>query len=242
VLLLIGKQKHLTSWRLRGALSTREDIEITYSNYTRLTRFESVRSWSVDETVNLMNWHLEHERRTRKGWNNNLSLINHSICDGEVSYSLLAWQSKPFEKMILLIIPFKAVRDVRSITRMYTTFNMIRSECKAFSQSSNQFIIGEELDNIIQLLVDIIIRDFGWNEQTCHKNLIRRYRLVKVLENSKCTLTPDLDCHHLIGHSSGKLEHIIDDRSKNIKILDKVDHYSLHNDMGDTNFVDYRLL
>jgi hypothetical protein len=223
-------------------LSTREDIEITYSNYTRLTRFESVRTWSALETVNLMNWHLEHERRTRKGWNNNLSLINHSICDGEVSYSLLAWQFKPFENMILLVIPFKAVRDVRSIKRMYTTFSMIRSDCKAFSQSSKHFLIGEDREYIINLLIDRIIDSFGWNQQTCHKNKIRRYRLAKVLENSKCTLTSDLDCHHLIGHSSGKLEHIIDDRSKNIKILDKVDHHSLHDCFGDTNFIDYRLL
>jgi hypothetical protein len=189
-----------------------------------------------------MNWHLEHERRTRKGWNNNLSLINHSICDGEVSYSLLAWQFKPFENMILLVIPFKAVRDVRSITRMYTTFSTIRTGCRAFSQSSKHFLIGDELDNIIQLLIDRIIDGFGWNHQTCHKNKIRRYRLVKVLENNKCTLSSDLDCHHLTGHSNHLSEHIIDDRSKNIKILDKLDHCSLHNDMSDTNFVDYRLL
>jgi hypothetical protein len=189
-----------------------------------------------------MRWHLEHERRLRRGWSNNLSLVNHSIGDGDTSYSLLAWQSKPFEKMILLIIPFRISRDVRSIKRMYTTFSMIRSDCRAFSQSSGSFIVGEELDNIIQLLIDRIIGGFGWNQYSCGNNLIRRYRLVKVLENSKCTLTPDLDCHHVTGHSNHLSEHIIDDTSKNIKILDKLDHYSLHNDMGDTNFVDYRLL
>jgi hypothetical protein len=223
-------------------LPTREDIEISYTNYTKQTRFESVSSWSESETIDLMEYHLGHERRLRRGWSNNLSLVNHSIGDGDTSHSLLAWQVKPFEKMLLLIIPFRVSKDVRNLQRMYTTFSMIRGGCRAFSQSSGSFIVGDELNNIIQLLIDRIINGFGWNQYSCGNNLIRRYRLVKVLENNKCTLSSYLDCHHLIGHSSHPSEHIIDDRSKNIVILDKLDHCSLHNDMGDTNFVDYRLL
>jgi hypothetical protein len=217
-----------------------EDIEITYSNYTRLARFESVRKWSVDETIDLMRWHISNERRIRKGWNNSLSLINHSICDGEISWSMMLVRNNLFIPSIVVILPFKAVPDHRMMIRMSTTFSSVTRHSRWFNMDGDE-IIGQDRIILTHQLVTRIIDGFGWSGNL-YDYKVRRYRLIKLLENNKRRLSSDLDCHHATGHSSGKLEHIIDDTSKNIKILDKSDHHSLHHCFGDTNFVDYRFL
>jgi hypothetical protein len=218
-----------------------EILTLIVTNITKITKFHHLNIWSQSDCIDLMNWHVKHERHFRRGVNNNLSLYNYDISEGETTYSLLNFRIDLFVPSVMVICPFKSYKDVRGIIRLSASFHSLKADSRLFDRNGNE-LLGVERDNTINLLVDRIVNGMNWNQQTCHKNMIRRYRLVKLLENSKCTLTSDLDCHHVTGHSNHLSEHIIDDTSKNIKIMSKDSHSQLHYDMDDENFVDYRLL
>jgi hypothetical protein len=219
---------------LRGVLSTREDIEISYTNYTKQTRFESVSTWSESEAIDLMKYHLEHERRLRRGINNNLSLVNHAINYGETSYSLLAFRRSLFQSSIYIISPFKAVPDARMIVRMETTFTQLKTHSRLFDRNGNE-IVSENRLNIINLLVSRIMTGFNWSGNLWNYK-IRRYRLNWLLSCPKFDIDRNIDIHHKNG-LQGILD-TTDDRFINLVALRRDAHRTIHFLRGDDNFVD----
>jgi hypothetical protein len=181
-----------------------------------------------------MEYHLEHERRLRRGINNNLSLVNHAINDGEISYSLLAFRQSLFQSSIYIILPFKAVPDVRMIVRMETTFSCLAAHSRCFTVHGNE-IVSEDRLNIINLLVGRIMTGFNWSGNLWNYK-IRRYRLNWLLSCPKFDIDRNIDIHHKNG-LQGILD-TTDDRFINLIALRRDVHKTIHFLHGDDDFVD----
>jgi hypothetical protein len=222
---------------LRGVLSTREDIEISYTNYTKQTRFESVRARSLEQVTDLLEWHLEHERRSRKGWNNNLSLVGDGGI-GEITWSMIAMKIGRFKSSVILLIPFSFINDSRNISRAVCTFKTIRTCCRAFCLASRAYIEGDELEQLIELVCERIRVQFGWNNCT-NNNKIYRYRLVMIMQQPDLLLNRELHVHHhngVMNILSGNLDSL-DDRYCNLSVLPKDVHNILHISNDDVGFI-----
>lgn len=234
VRILEQSKKHTYFGRLCAFAYLEGGIEITYSNYTRLARFESVSTWGLDETIDLMEWHLENERRTRKGWNNNLSLLGDGG-SGDVSWSIIPMKFGRFKSSIILLIPFSFTKDVRNISRAFCTFKTIRTCCRAFCLASRRYIEGEQL---IELVCERIQSQFGWSNCTSN-NKIYRYRLVMIMQQPDSILNRELHIHHCNGVTnilSGNLDSL-DDRYYNLSVLPKDVHNILHISNNDNGFI-----
>jgi hypothetical protein len=196
-----------------------------------------------------MRWHIENERHFKKGINNNLSLCNYSISEGEISYSLLNYRYDIFTPALLVILPFKAYTDVRGIIRMAATFRTIRDESRWFKRNGDEIIgdeiIGDEKIYIISMLQNRIIDGFSWSS-SLYNYKIRRYRLNAILSSPNLIIDRNIDIHHNSGLKSileGTDDSITDDRYSNLMMMDKQDHYYYHHhENGDTSFIDYRKL
>jgi hypothetical protein len=185
-----------------------------------------------------MNWHVEHERHFRKGINNNLSLVNHDISEGDVSHSLLSFKKELFISSALVILPFKAYSDVRGIVRMSTSFHSLKTHSRWFNMNGGE-VVGEDRNNIINLLVSRILVGFDWHGH-CTNYSIRRYRLNWLLSNPKFNLDRNIDIHHESGLQSilDPSHSILDDRCNNLVSLKREVHKTIHFLNGDDKFVE----
>lgn len=211
---------------------------ISPTNITKLVRFYLLRQWSVDEAEHLLRWHLDHEKAFKKGWNNNLSLINTNVLTDEITHSLICYKLEHFKLSFLLIIPFKVNKDIRNISRAFTTFTDIKRHCRAFSQQSGLFLAGEERRILIDGLCNRIKLGFGWdNEQ--RKNKIYRYRLVSILNDPKLVIDKDIHVHHQDGIKNILNSNFdcLNDTVRNLKILPMSEHSSEHGYFGDDKFI-----
>jgi hypothetical protein len=183
-------------------------------------------------------WHIKNERAYRKGMNNNLSLTNTNVLSGEITYSLLPYKLKHFERMFLLIMPFKVEQDARNISRAITTFTAIKRHCKVFSQDSGAFLDGEPRDVLIDGLCNRISLGFEWSNQNS-RNKIYRYRLVMILNDPKLVIDSDIHVHHIDGINKilNNNNDCLNDTIRNLKMLTMSEHNELHNDSGDDGFV-----
>jgi len=207
----------------------------------RLARFYRLQTWSVDDVEHLLRWHLDHERKFRQGWNNNMSLTNTNVPIDEVTYSLIAYKLAHFKLSFLLIMPFKVEKDSRNIPRAFTTFTEIKRGCRVFSQQSGTFLEGEERRILIDGLLNRIMLGFGWSNQTS-RNKIYRYRLVAILNDPKLVIDRDIHVHHLDGIDkilSSTNSDCLNDTIRNLKILTMSEHNELHNNSDDANYMDY---
>jgi hypothetical protein len=209
------------------------------TNITSITKFYQLRIWGQSDSIELKNWHIHNEQHFKKGINNNISLINHNIGVGEVSYSLLNFRIDLFVPSVLVILPFKAYKDVRGIIRLSTTFHSIRSHSCWFDRNGNE-LVGDDRDNIINLLVSRIVNGFDW-----HGNLwdykIRRYRLNWLLSNPNYDIDRNIDIHHksalksILDPSESTLT---DDRFTNLVSLRRDAHRTIHFLNGDDKFIE----
>jgi hypothetical protein len=186
-----------------------------------------------------MNWHVEHERHFRKGINNNLSLYNYDISEGETTYSLLNFRIDLFVPSVMVICPFKAYSDVRGIIRLSTTFHSLKADSRLFDRNGNE-LLGVERDNTINLFVDRIINGFDWHGDL-YNHKIRRYRLNWILSCPKFDIDSSIDIHHKNGLKSilyASETTITDDRFTNLVSLRRDVHSAIHIMNGDDKFVD----
>ena len=189
--------------------------------------------------MNLLSWHLDNERYFRKGWNNNLSLKNNDVANGDITYSLISYKLKHFESSFLLIMPFKVEMDSRNIPRAVCTFASIKRHCKAFSQQSGMFLEGEERRLFIDGLLNRIMLGFAWQSQN-NKLKIYRYRLVAILHDYKIFIDSEMHIHHLDGCAqilNGNND-CLNDTIRNLKLIQSDEHCTIHNLAGDEGFVD----
>lgn len=186
-----------------------------------------------------MLWHVKHERHFKKGINNNISLCNYDISEGEMSYSLLNFRLDSFVPSLMLICPFKAYEDVRGIIRLSTSFHSLRTDSRWFNRVGDE-LVGDERINIINLLVGRVINGFDWSG-TCTNYSIRRYRLNWLLSCPKFNIDSTIDIHHNSGLQSildPSQDVIADDRFSNLVALRRNVHRTTHFLNGDNGFVD----
>ena len=168
--------------------------------------------------------------------------MNTDVLLSDKTYSLVLMKLEHFKSSFALILPFQFHSDERGILRAYTKFQMIKKETKVFSIEEDKFLGGSYRDTVVELLINRIIRGMGWNTNTCNKNLIRRYRLVSILNSPHLHLHRNIDIHHLSGLSSiisgNSVNSALDDRAKNLLMIDRGEHCILHNNSGDDKFVD----
>jgi hypothetical protein len=224
------------------ALVIQKDLEILtliVTNITKITKFHHLNIWNQQDCIELMRWHIKHERHYKKGINNNISLVNHNINVGESSYSLLNFKLELFVPATLVICPFKAYSDVRGIIRLSTTFHSLKTHSRLFDRNGNE-LLGESRDNIINLLVSRIISGFDWSGN-CTNYSIRRYRLNWILSCPKFDIDRNIDIHHKNGLQSildPSQSTITDDRFNNLTSLRRDVHRTIHFLNGDNDFID----
>jgi len=211
-------------------------------NCTRLQRFVELRYWSLDDTKALLDWHLNYEQHFRRGWNNNMSLVNYDVVpdEGEVTWSLMLYKLDYFKNSFAILIPFNFEQDSRGISRAYTKFGMIKHRAVVWSIEENCYLEGSGRNALIEMLLKRIVNGLGWDSFKSRKNLIRRYRLVEILNSPLLNLHSNLDVHHkdgiakLLSQSSFNL----DDRTLNLGVIERQAHSTLHYSQGDPAFID----
>jgi hypothetical protein len=189
-----------------------EILTLIVTNITKITKFHHLNIWSQSDCIDLMNWHVKHERHFRRGVNNNLSLYNYDISEGETTYSLLNFRIDLFVPSVMVICPFKAYSDVRGIIRLSTTFHSLKADSRLFDRNGNEYN---------------------------HK--IRRYRLNWILSCPKFDIDSSIDIHHKNGLKSilyASETTITDDRFTNLVSLRRDVHSAIHIMNGDDKFVD----
>lgn len=159
----------------------------------------------------------------------------------EKTYSLILMKLEHFKASFALILPFQFHMDNRGIIRAYTKFRMIKQDTVVWSMEENKRLDGSGRDAVLEILINRVIAGMDWNSSTCNKNLIRRYRLVSILNSPYLHLHRNIDVHHLTGLSSiisGDISYsALDDRIKNLSVTDSKEHKLLHLNAGDFEFV-----
>jgi hypothetical protein len=168
--------------------------------------------------------------------------MNTDVLLSDKTYSLVLMKLEHFKSSFALIVPFHFHSDEREILRAYTKFQMIKKETKVFSVEEDKFLDGSGRNAVIEILINRVITGMGWNPNTCSKNLIRRYRLVSVLNCPHLHLHRDIDIHHVQGLSSiisgDIINSALDDRTKNLVLMSRKEHNSLHINFGDNGFIE----
>ena len=208
----------------------------------KIQLFFQLRYWSLDTCKALINWHLIHERHYRQGWNNNLSLTNYDIepNTSEVTWSVILYKLDYFKNSFAIAMPFKFLADDRGVPRAYTKFRTIKKQAVVWSIEEGCYLEGSGRNSLIEMLLKRIVSGMGWDESNCRENVIRRYRLLQILNNPKLYLCGGLDVHHKDGIAkilSGNTLNI-DDRMVNLDVVDRPTHSSLHASKLDTGWVD----
>lgn len=211
-------------------------------NCTRIQRFVELRYWSLEDAQALLDWHLQHERHFRQGWNNNMSLVNYDAvpAEGETTWSLMLYKLDYFKTSFAILIPFNFERDERGILRAYTKFGMIKHRAIVWSIQEDCYLEGSGRDALIELLLKRIASGMNWDIRKSYKNLIRRYRLVELLNAPLLNLHSGLDVHHKGGVDKILSQSFfnLDDRACNLKVMDRQSHSTLHYVEGDLGFVE----
>ena len=208
----------------------------------KIQRFFQLKYWSRGDCMALIDWHLTYERHYRRGWNNNLSLTNYDIEPGtdEVTWSIILYKLDYFKNSFAIAIPFKFETDSRGIQRAYTKFRMIKRQAVVWSIEEECYLEGSGRNSLIEMLLKRVVLGMGWDSSSCYKNVIRRYRLLEILNSPKLYLCNGLDVHHKDGIAkilSGTTSSI-DDRKVNLEVVDRAAHSSLHASKLDTAWVD----
>jgi hypothetical protein len=177
--------------------------------------------------------------------NNNLTLVNTnvSIKDKTETWSLMIYRLQYFKVCYALILPFTPQVDERGIVRYATTFKSIKRDCKVYCRVKNEFLDALDRSPVIDGLIKHLRTSFGWNDDRDYRKYkIFRYRMLAVLSTPGLIISKDIDVHHISGLDdilSGIDEvQTIDDRSRNLRLLTRDNHSSLHFDFGDTEWID----
>lgn len=212
-------------------------------NCTRLQRFVELRCWSLEDCQALLDWHLQHERHFRKGWNNNMSLVNYDVvpAEGETTWSLMLYKLQHFDVSYALMIPFKFRIDSRKLPRAYSTFALIRDTAIVYCRKTDRVLTGTDRAPVIDGLISRIYLGFGWarNYRTM-KAPIHRYRLLTILDDPDRSLTRKQDVHHEDGITkirSGSTSSV-NDTISNLEALPRAIHRALHAEGLDTGWVE----
>jgi hypothetical protein len=207
----------------------------------RLVYFYNLSLWDFSDCCSLLSWYNGFERLFRKGWNNNLSLMNTDVLISDTTYSLVLLKLEHFKSSFAIILSFKFSVDGRGIIRAYTKFRSIKKDAVVWSVKENKFFDGSARDAVVELLINRIIAGMGWNGLKCQDNLIRRYRLVSILNSPHLHLRHDDHVHHVSGLSrliSGDNSiAVLDDRIKNLQIMNRLEHKQHHLKSGDDKFI-----
>jgi hypothetical protein len=211
-------------------------------NCKRLQCFVELRYWSFADVKALLNWHVKHEHHFRRGWNNNMSLVNYEVAplEGEATWSLMLYKLDYFKNSFAILIPFNFEQDSRGIPRAYTKFRMIQKQAVVWSIEENCYLQGSGRNALIETLLKRIVSGLGWDSAKCYKNQIRRYRLVELLNTPMLNLHSGLDVHHKDGIAKllTNATFNIDDRSTNLEVIPRSLHSSLHASQGDLDFIE----
>ena len=212
-------------------------------NCTRLQRFVELRYWSLEDAMALLDWHLNYERHFRKGWNNNMSLVNYEVypADQELTWSLMLYKLESFEVSYALIMPFKIKADDRCVPRAHTTFALIRDMAIVYCRETNCILIGAYRAAVVDGLIKRIYLGFGWKQTTKTKEYpIRRYRLLTILDDHDLSLTSKQDVHHKDGIAKirGGDTSNINDTISNLDPLPRAIHRAMHSEGLDSGWVD----
>jgi len=212
-------------------------------NCIRLQRFVELRYWNLEDCQALLDWHLQHERRFRRGWNNNLSLVNYDVvpAEGETTWSLMLYKLRDFDVSYAVMIPFKFRIDSRTLPRAYSTFARIRDEAIVYCRKTDRVLTGTDRAPVIDGLISRIYLGFGWAQTSKTKEYpIHRYRLLTILDDPKRFLTRKQDVHHEDGIAkirSGGTSNV-NDTISNLEAFPRAIHRALHAKGLDTSWVD----
>lgn len=207
--------------------------------------FTDIVHWTEDDCLQLVRYYHENERTSRKGWNNNMSLVNQEGQAGDVVWSLIYWKFEFFKTGIPVIIPFILQPDERGLLRATTTLQKIRDKAIFCSPELQAVATGERRNVMVEGFCGRILDGFHWRgKKGSKKNKIRRYRLVALLNSPKIDFDSDFDVHHLNGVKEllkgNKTLAATDDRSLNIEVQHKTQHRRNHYYLNDKDFRDYR--
>lgn len=205
--------------------------------------FDTVNIWSLEDCLSLLAYYLVNERAVRRGWNNNMSLVNTDPSSEDVSWSLLLWKLRRFDFAVPVVLPFKFKTDSRGIQRAYTTLPSIKSDAIVWSRQRDTVFTGSDRMIVIEALIDRICSCFGWSASSpSYYSPVYRYRLVSALDNLNLVSLAGLDVHHVNGirqvckKQFGRCS--LDDRIKNLMIMEREDHAGFHQSQGDSNWVE----
>jgi hypothetical protein len=228
-------------------------LRLTSSGILTYSWFASITHWSDEDCLDLLQYYGENERKHRKGWNNNMSLVTQEGKPGDVTWSLIYWKFQNFEKGVGIIIPFTLEPDERGILRATTDFYSIRKNAIVWSEKKEAIATAALREAILEGLYWRITSGFSWlkpgtegikHNRTLHRSSIRRYRLVALLDSPDIILRPDFDVHHLSGIKEliedNKALSAADDRKFNLEIQHKSEHHRQHHSLGDNQFRNYR--
>jgi hypothetical protein len=167
--------------------------------------------------------------------------MNTNVLLSDISYSLVLMKLEYFKSSFAIILPFRFSIDGRGIVRAYTKIRSIKKDAVVWSMNESKFFEGSARDAVVEILINRIVTGMGWNGSKCLNNLIRRYRLVSILNYPHLHLHRDDHVHHVSGLSkliTGENSiAALDDRIKNLKIMNRVEHKQLHLKSGDENFI-----
>jgi hypothetical protein len=167
--------------------------------------------------------------------------MNTDVLLSDTTYSLVLMKLEYFKSSFAIILPFRFSVDSRGIIRAFTKIRSIKKDAVVWSVAESKFFEGSARDAVVEILINRIINGMGWNGLRCLDNLIRRYRLVSVLNYPHLHLHHHDHVHHVSGLSrliSGENSiAALDDRIKNLKIMNRVEHKQLHLKSGDENFI-----
>ena len=207
---------------------------LSITNISKVTKFHQLRIFSQLDCVEIMRWHVNHERHFKKGKNNNISLCNYSILEGETSYSLLNYRYNVFEPALMLICSWKAYTDARGIIRMATTFKRLKTQSRWFTRTGEE-ILSDEREYISNMFCERIQSGFSWSGNPKDYQ-IRRYRVNALCSRPNLIIDRYIDCHHQSGLKP--ILDVTDDRFSNLEIMERDSHFKLHLDNGDMGWVE----
>lgn len=205
--------------------------------------FNGIKCWSEDDCVDLLAWYLVKERFYRRGWNNNMSLVNKDVTSGQdVNWSLLLWNPETFKKTYPIIIPFKFETDSRGASRAYTTFSLIKNESSIWCTERNDFLQGSDRSIVLEAIFSRICSGFGWPSfSKFQKYKIFRYRLAVIFTDPKLNLSSGDDVHHKDGIkkilSGNSVNSALNDRVTNLEVQPRKVHYQIHLSGSDSGWV-----
>ena len=153
------------------------------SGFTTSASFASKSYWSDDDCLEYLKYKLNCECVNKKGWNNNMSLVNQEGQAGDISWSLVYWKFDFLKKGVPIIIPFKLEPDERAILRATTDLHQIKNNAIFWSQEQNKIAIGELREALVEGFYHRVIHGFSWaksglegikHNRKLHRNKIRR--------------------------------------------------------------------